>query len=83
VGALELEDVPDPEPEAEPEPEVEPDPVDPVVEVEGAGVDVVELAPLSELVELVLLSVLDSDVLASAGFPLFSDLLAGSFILSE
>ncbi len=83
MEALELEDVPDPEPEAEPDPEVEPDPVDPVVEVEGAGVDVVELAPLSELVELVLLSVLDSGVLVSAGFPLFSDLLSGSLNLSE
>ncbi len=81
-----MEDVPDPEPEAEPDPEGEPDPVDPVVEVEGAGVDVVELDPLSEvveLVELVLLSVLDSGVLVSAGLPLFSDLLSGSLNLSE
>ncbi len=75
VEALELEDVPDPE--------AEPDPEDPVEDVEGADVDVVELDPLSELVELVLLSVLDSDVLVSAGFPLFSDLLSGSLNLSE
>lgn len=75
VEALELEDVPDPEGEADPE--------DPVEDVEGADVDVVELDPLSELVELVLLSVLDSDVLVSAGFPLFSDLLSGSLSLSE
>lgn len=79
VEPLELEDVPDPE--------GEPDPADPVEDVEGdvegADVDGVELVPLSELVELVLLSVLDSGVLVSAGFPLFSDLLAGSFILSE
>jgi hypothetical protein len=51
--------------------------------VEGADVDVFELDPLSELVELVLLSVLDSAVLVSAGFPLFSDLLPGSLSLSE
>ena len=75
MEALELEDVPDPE--AEPDPELEA----PVEDVEG--VDVVELDPLSELVELVLLSVLDSDVLVSVGFPLFSDLLAGSLSLSE
>jgi hypothetical protein len=56
--------------------------------VEGAGV--VELLPFfpdSELVEPVLLSGFDSDFesefFASAGVPLFSDLLAGSFILSE
>ncbi|MBA3613730.1 MAG: hypothetical protein H0W49_12625 [Nitrospirales bacterium] len=78
VEALELEDVPDPE--AEPDPE---DPVEDVEDVEGAGVDVVELDPLSEPVELVLLSVLDSGVLVSAGFPLFSDLLSGSLNLSE
>ncbi|WP_342349018.1 hypothetical protein [uncultured Nitrospira sp.] len=77
VEALELEDVPDPE--AEPDPELEA----PVEDVEGVDVDVVELDPLSELVELVLLSVLDSDVLVSVGFPLFSDLLAGSLSLSE
>lgn len=80
MEALELEDVPDPEAEPDPDPE------DPVVEVEGAGVDVVELDPLSEvveLVELVLLSVLDSGVLVSAGLPLFSDLLSGSLNLSE
>ncbi len=75
VEALELEDVPDPE--------AEPDSEDPVEDVEGAGVDVVELDPLSEPVELVLLSVLDSGVLVSAGFPLFSDLLSGSLNLSE
>ncbi len=78
MEALELEDVPDPE--AEPDPE---DPVEDVEDVEGAGVDVVELDPLSEPVELVLLSVLDSGVLVSAGFPLFSDLLSGSLNLSE
>ena len=77
MEALELEDVPDPE--AEPDPELEA----PVEDVEGVDVDVVELDPLSELVELVLLSVLDSDVLVSVGFPLFSDLLAGSLSLSE
>lgn len=79
VEVLELEDVPDSE--AVPDPE---DPVEGVVEdLEGADVDVVELDPLSELVEPVLLSVLDSDVLVSAGFPLFSDLLSGSLSLSE
>jgi hypothetical protein len=72
---LELEDVPDPE--------AVPDPEDPGEDVEGADVDVFELDPLSELVELVLLSVLDSAVLVSAGFPLFSDLLPGSLSLSE
>lgn len=75
VEALELEDVPDPE--------AGPDPEDPVEDVGGADVDVVELDPLSELVELALLSVLDSAVLVSAGFPLFSDLLPGSLSLSE
>ena len=75
VEALALEDVPDPE--------AVPDPDDSVEDVEGADGDVVELAPLSELVELVLLSVLDSDVLVSAGFPLFSDLVPGSLSLSE
>lgn len=73
--ALELEDVPDPE--------AVPDPEGPGEDVEGVDVDVVELDPLSELVELVLLSVLDSAVLVSAGFPLFSDLLPGSLSLSE
>ncbi|MDR4482558.1 MAG: hypothetical protein R3B95_04840 [Nitrospirales bacterium] len=63
---MELEDVPDPE--------AVPDPVDPLEEVDGADVEVVvELDPPSELVELVFLSVLDSAVLVSAGFPLFSD----------
>ncbi|MDR4461221.1 MAG: hypothetical protein MRJ67_12010 [Nitrospirales bacterium] len=66
LEALELEDVPDPE--------AVPDPVDPLEEVDGADVEVVvELDPPSELVELVFLSVLDSAVLVSAGFPLFSD----------
>ncbi|GJL68280.1 MAG: hypothetical protein NPIRA06_09150 [Nitrospirales bacterium] len=75
VEALVLEDVPDPE--------AEPDPEDPVEDVAGADVDGVEPDPLSELVELVLLSVLDSDVLVSAVCPLFSDLLSGSLSLSE
>lgn len=70
-------------PEDGPDPEAVPDPEDPVEDVEGAAVDVVELDPLSELVELALLSVLDSAVLVSAGLPLFSDLLSGSLSLSE
>ncbi|WNM60178.1 hypothetical protein [Candidatus Nitrospira allomarina] len=72
MEALELDDVPDPE--------AAPDPVDPA---DGADVGVVELDPLSEPVEPVLLSVLDSLVLVSAGFPLFSDLLSGALSLSE
>lgn len=75
VEAPELDDVPDPE--------VVPDPLDPEEEAEGAAVEVVELDPLSELVEPVLVSVLDSPVLVSAGFPLFSDLLSGALSLSE
>jgi hypothetical protein len=63
------------------DPDEEFDPEEFAEVVEGAGV--VELLPLSELVELVLLSGFDSELLASAGFPLFSDLLPGSFILSE
>ncbi len=77
MEALELEDVPDPEVEPAPDPE------DPVEDVAGADVDGVEPDPLSELVELVLLSVLVSDVPVSAVFPLFSDLLSGSLSLSE
>ena len=76
MEALELDDVPDPE--------AVPDPGDPAEEAEGADVGVVELDPLSEPpVEPVLLSVLDSLVLVSAGFPLFSDLLSGALSLSE
>lgn len=75
MEALELEEVP--------APEAVPDPEDPVEDVEGVDGDVVELDPLSELVEPVLLSVLDSAVLVSAGFPLFSDLLSGSLSLFE
>jgi len=75
VEALELEDVP--------APEAVPDAEDPVEDVEGVDGDVVELDPLSELFEPVLLSVLDSAVLVSAGFPLFSDLLSGSLSLFE
>lgn len=75
VEALELDDVPDPE--------AVPDPVDPAEEAEGADVGGVELDPLSELVEPVLVTVLDSPVLVSAGFPLFSDLFSGSLSLSE
>jgi len=48
-----------------------------------AGAGVAELFPFSEPVEPVLLSVFDSALVASAGFPLFSDLVPGSFILSE
>lgn len=75
MEALELDDVPDPEAVT--------DPGDPAEEAEGADVGVVELDPLSEPVEPVLLSVLDSLVLVSAGFPLFSDLLSGALSLSE
>ena len=75
MEALELDDVPDPE--------AFPDPGDPAEEAEGADVGVVELDPLSEPVEPVLVSVLDSLVLVSAGFPLFSDLLSGALSLSE
>lgn len=72
MEALELDDVPDPE--------AVPDPVEPAEDADGV---VVELDPLSELVEPALLSVLDSLVLVSAGFPLFSDLLSGDLSLSE
>ncbi|GJL57636.1 MAG: hypothetical protein NPIRA03_04930 [Nitrospirales bacterium] len=72
---MELDDVPDPE--------VVPDPVEPVEEGEDADVEDVVLDPLSELDGPVLLSVLDSPVLESAGFPLFSDLLSGALSLSE
>lgn len=72
MEALELDDVPDPE--------AVPDPVD---SAEDPDVGVVELDPLSEPVEPVLLSVLDSLVLVSEGFPLFSDLLSGALSLSE
>ncbi|MGP0591929.1 hypothetical protein ACTRXD_05220 [Nitrospira sp. T9] len=72
MEALELDDVPDPEAVL--------DPVDPA---EDPDVGVVELDPLSEPVEPVLLSVLDSLVLVSVGFPLFSDLLSGALSLSE
>jgi hypothetical protein len=69
------EEEPDPEEALEPDDELDPeeglDPEDPVEVGEGAGV--VELFPLSELVELVLLSVFDSDLFTSAGLPLFSD----------
>jgi len=79
------EEEPDPEEALEPDDELDPeeglDPEDPVEVGEGAGV--VELFPLSELVELVLLSVFDSDLLTSAGLPLFSDLLPGSLSFSE
>ncbi|MFZ1745638.1 MAG: hypothetical protein WAU17_06940 [Nitrospirales bacterium] len=76
MEALELDDAPDPE--------AVPDPVDPAEEAESVDVGVVELDdPLSEPVEPVLLSVLDSLVLVSAGFPLFSDLLSGALSLSE
>ncbi len=75
MEALELDDVPDPE--------AVPDPGDPAEEAEGADVGVLELDPLSEPVEPVLLSVLDSLVLVSAVFPLFSDLLSGALSLSE
>ena len=72
---MELEDVP--------VGAAEPDPEDPGEDVEGADVEVVELDPLSEVVEPVLPSVLDSAALVSAGFPLFSDLFSGSLSLSE
>lgn len=62
------------------DPEAVPDPVDPAEDADGV---VVELDPFSELVEPALLSVLDSLVLVSAGFPLFSDLLSGDLSLSE
>lgn len=62
------------------DPEAVPDPVEPA---EDPDVGVVELDPLSEPVEPVLLSVLDSLALLSAGFPLFSDLLSGALSLSE
>ena len=69
------EEEPDPEEALEPDDELDPeeglDPEDPVEVGEGAGV--VELLPLSELVELVLLSFFDSDLFTSAGLPLFSD----------
>jgi hypothetical protein len=61
------------------DPEEEPDPEEPDGDAEGVG----ELVPPSDVVELVLLSVLDSPLVVSAGFPLFSDLLPGSFIFSE
>lgn len=79
------EEEPDPEETLEPEDALDPedvfDPEEPDAVAAGAGV-VVPL-PLSEPVEPGLLSVFDSALLASAGFPLFSDLLPGSFILSE
>jgi hypothetical protein len=82
---LDDEEDPDPEEALEPEDEFDPeeelDPAEPAGAAAGAGV--VELLPLSELVEPGLLSVFDSELLASAGVPLFSDLLPGSFILSE
>jgi hypothetical protein len=79
------EEEPDPEEALEPadalDPEEELDPEEPADVAAGAGV--VEPLPLSELDELVLLSVFDSVLVTSAGVPLFSDLLPGSFILSE
>lgn len=67
--------------EDEPDPEEELDPEEPAEAVAGSGFG--ELFPFSELVEPVLPSVFDSVLVASAGFPLFSDLVPGSFILSE
>ena len=67
--------------EEELDPAEELDPEEPAGDVVGA--DVGEPVPLSDVVELVLLSVLDSPLMVSAGFPLFSDLLPGSFIFSE
>ena len=82
---LDDEEDPDPEEALEPEDEFDPeeelDPAEPAGAAAGAGV--VELLPLSELVEPALLSAFDSPLLTSAVFPLFSDLLPGSFILSE
>lgn len=82
-----FEDEPDPEEAVEPAGELDPaeEGFDPEEEPElpdGAAEDaaVVELVPLSELVWV---SVFDSPLLPSAGLPLFSDLLPGSFILSE
>jgi hypothetical protein len=54
-------------------PEEEPPPEEPVAVVEEAGVG--ELLPLSEEEDWDWLSFLDSELLASVGVPLFSDLL--------
>jgi hypothetical protein len=79
------EEEPDPEEAFDPEDALDPEealaPEEPAGVAAGAGV--VDPLPLSELVDVALPSVFDSPFLVSAGWPLFSDLLPGSFSLSE
>ncbi len=76
-------EVPAPDVAAELDPDVElvPEPDEPAEGVEDAAVE--DLLALSDWVVVGVFSDFDSVLLVSAGCPLFSDLVPGSFSLSE